>query len=68
VEYLVFRLIVIGSNMMKNARPLPLEKLYVIVLLRQHLDTYIPGQGSEGHLVLKLENEVGPTLQIQKLR
>jgi len=26
----------------------------------------IPGQGPEGHLVLKLENEVGPPLQIQK--
>jgi len=27
---------------------------------------FIPGQGPEGHLVLKLENEVGPSLQIQK--
>jgi len=27
---------------------------------------YIPGQGPEGHLVLKLENEVCPPLQIQK--
>jgi len=26
----------------------------------------IPGQGPEGHLVLKLENEVVPPLQIQK--
>jgi len=26
----------------------------------------IPGQGPEGHLVLKLENEVGPPLQIQR--
>jgi len=26
----------------------------------------IPGQGPEGYLVLKLENEVGPPLQIQK--
>jgi len=29
-------------------------------------DVCTPGQGPEGHLVLTLENEVGPPLQIQK--
>jgi len=31
-----------------------------------NLTKIIPGQGPEGHLVLKLENEVGPPLQIKK--
>jgi len=32
------------------------------------IKSYIPGHGPEGHLVLKLENEVGPPLLIKKLR
>jgi len=40
-------------------------KAYCLTSVKFDVNAYIHGEGPEGHLVLKLENEVGPPLKFQ---